>query len=1292
MIITKLWLYNYDGNENKGTEYTSNILSGNTDKDNLDDTLDTAEITLIGLNFKKEFSPTTKFIMERGTIDNGIYTVVKTYYWIVQNDTVEQPILSDDTYYNHTISLIEPGAVAQGRPCDNLSVTYKLQDVTLTGAPSYSITQKVAIDNVNATPSLNNWECRNKFEWIMPTWYDLDASGLVVSSGAGTTPSFATWNNLLFNKTLAVADVAERVVLPVPLLELKTWNSSTNVYEHRGYCSCVARVTRVPLSNLYATPEVVPVYSYTIKTGDETTTRTELYIDPLNTITDERWSQQTASYRNQLGITTNSALYNSWFTSRAIQHIHSYNPTFGLVLYVKGFNLSIAYDSKWNNSTLVNRSIRFDVYPQYQYTIEIVRRAIQITNMSASLYDGANAFEGDTYPYIESKGGFSYNVFLNNYFDDNRATGQLTDNYPIYKTSFNVYNPSTSTYKVFKSASIPNAYDLVNKALITTRNFAKQELSLSTSSVINFASNTGQAPFYVSPDLEQELKSIQIVENFYNGKNFWEMLQEVGKYIHGRPVLSFGSNDRFKIDFKRYGKTKQFKDLSTTASIYNSRFLSEYISSLDTYVTNMVQLGGTIEEYIDAKSEDGSYLVSNSNCVLKTQKPIIEIVDMEFKPKTGIHWYSLIGKLIVPDYGLIADGSNGSGFVFEQNVYKTLSVSTNDAVNKGLALYYKLGDNVIRGLTYQLPTVNSGDVQNDYTIKKIIHTIRYYVYVASGYTLETDATTLTGWLDEQINTYDFKIVYRSKDSVRTIQSRPDLRKYLLNSYYDFYPIHSQYNNQQDKLVDSEKLGNKNYGSLIRTGNSIIKKLEWNDNLNDVKHSGDLYLLNNNLYYVSKVENQYFQDHIESAVEFSKDFNRLSQIIGIPSEPRFYEISEQSLIARDIVVNCYYTLSTSATIDNLDKSTLYVTPNGIYILSLLLLAGGVYPKYAVTTFKGDINKGDEGSNLFIRTFKSVNVYAQENTLSIEWDMEDNFSAGEYVSITYFDNNNGVAISKDSAYRTANLYQYCDVFGRADLFDFSIIDDIEPDYDTTTTPTIDDIASLPKVPAAITRELEIANIDNIDLDSFCNLFTNTFYLNDSVPGQYTYESNDTKYGQNGYGITLLKDNREQLSFNFNLQLIADSDRFIFSSVLWKERKDLSWIAFSNQEISKLSVKTINSNTLLHNALSEVIKVTCLNSFSKISITIDVASSIKAYYTVDGVFDYEACASMLNSVKSIVIISGEEDYRGNYIFLFARNVSDLDPYSEISSTTLTGGADTKISSFYIKPSSKSDFSSND
>ena len=65
-IVTKIYKYSSakEANGYKGEDFSQYVLQTPENQDNLEDTLDTFNITLAGLPFRKEFAPKTGFIIE----------------------------------------------------------------------------------------------------------------------------------------------------------------------------------------------------------------------------------------------------------------------------------------------------------------------------------------------------------------------------------------------------------------------------------------------------------------------------------------------------------------------------------------------------------------------------------------------------------------------------------------------------------------------------------------------------------------------------------------------------------------------------------------------------------------------------------------------------------------------------------------------------------------------------------------------------------------------------------------------------------------------------------------------------------------------------------------------------------------------------------------------------------------------------------------------------------------------------------------------------------------------------
>jgi hypothetical protein len=1244
MIITKLYKYDstQENNNYRGEDFSKYILVGDSDTDDLTEVLDTVELTLAGLPFGEEFEPKTKFIYEKweditDLQGNKTLQLWKDWHIVVAEDVVSQPILSDNNYFNHNISFLEASAIAQGRLVDNIAITYRLKDINLDGKTTINENAKasVTLQNIEWTPTedftyylnyfANGYRNGKRFYWKFPNWYKTD------SPFYGTEQS---WKDFSYYQEIDPLIGEKKISLVVPMLEIQNGVQNTKTFEKMGYCSVNWVVEETNLANNT---------KKTIRTGTTNpceTNETENYWK-------EEWRRNTSMGKGDI---TN---YVEFSTSQAI--------VFDLAHEKKVAD----YDQEPQN-----RKIEFDAKANCLYTIKVYLKDFKKESQGL----GGTTYDNEHTAIYETKSTFDgFLIWIPSF-----SFQEVNNTYPVASISFMTYEKGSDKRVWLKSAPIENAYSLYQKGQINTQNVIKQQGTPIT--------ETEQA-FYLEQNDKQELQNTTIVENFYNQKNWWELQLEIGKYIHAIPKIRFGNNDRFVTTWQKLGLPTQYTDNSTKISIFNSKSIENYISACSSYVTNMVQLGGIVDEWVAPKSSSEDYLVYNDVAEIKTSKNIIEIVDMDIKCIKATNGIPVGDTRNLAGKGTHNESKNG--YIFEENVYSLLDIHKETLTNKGLAIYYQLGSNVIKGLNYRLPTINTGDGANDYAIKRIIGQV---------YGLSEKA-----WENIIVNNFVFHIVYRTKDSVRSNQTRPDLRKYLLNSKYDRVPQHYQFNNQTDTVVDSVKFGNNVYGKLIRTGNSTFTTTEWNTSLSQLKQAGQLYNIRGNIYYVAKAKNTYYQDHIISEITYSKDYNQLSEIIGIPSEPRFYEISEQSTIQREVPINDYIVLGTE--IKSRQNPLSFIRNNGwSYINNLLLGNETDFPKYAITVFKNDEDrkygtvKGNE--NFYKDVCHPINTYSIQNTLTLEWDMVDNFSAGEIVQPRV-----STEETTDKAYYTLQPIQYTDVYGRSDLVDFIILKELELSNS--------DIQNLPNSPITTKKTFKLVMyVDDkkadFDINNLYNEFlTDEFYevfkrlpklgetcyckcifTNDNNEYEWyrlkatDYSVNDDGYeiaiwsetgelsteeiaeiekptidsyrdnylfgnepihliGDNQHGLGLLKDNREQISINYNLQMITDSDRFVLSSYLWQPQKGELKLALLNTEINKISNDTIKETAIINTYDFE-------SSVSKIDgiITINIESALNG---ID-----------ISTAKAIAIISTREindiSVSGQRYFVMGRNIGGL------------------------------------
>lgn len=1107
MIKLMCYLYNSDNNSNgyRGENLTDYVLQGVEDTEDLTQELDTTEITLMGIPRKNSYEPSTKFIIDIMENEN----IIKTLHRVVKDDFVTQPILTDDTYFKHEISLIEPSVIAQKHTVDNIACTYKLKDVSLSTQTGFDLSQQAILTN-NA-----------KGEYITTTLYQNKA-------GAVSFGKYFAWSgNAVFLNKLS-NEIST------------TYISETEFDNNKGYI-------KLPSLEIYHGVENDVVCSYIGDASFDYTITITQYGTTIDTIKGSIISNSNLNSRdilNYLGYIGNYPnYYKDYYNTHLLENISQF--------YFTDIDNKMAYLFQYTDTTkpYPNYNIEVPVGTDYEYNIELKLKILNKTFVPEKFDDPI--IDNRQKTYLINNTPYPTWYFLEEVVSIFGATERTiynlqNDNF-IGLTYYYVYKDS-DIQQVITSGQPYSALFFIQKAIMNSA--LSRKVPFTYAGNINYFGGSEYAYFigyvynslfYIDNNYVDELAKTSVIENFYHQKNLWEILIEVGYYIHAIPEIKFGDANKLMITFNRLGETTETSGDATPIMISNFRGIDDYIAESNSYISNMVQLGGQIEEVVAPKSSSEDYLVYNDVAEIQVGRPIIELLKLEVKPKDTITLNNI-------DYP--SQYYDMTQYIYEQNVYKLLSINYKDNPNKGIAMYYNLRDNKIIGGNYQLPQVND-NVYSDYTFKKII-----YCAITGSYPVDETPKASGYWSGIQINNFTFKVTYRTQDSVRQTHTRPDIRKYLVNdfAYFHAYPQWQQFANQEDIVVDSEKYGSNMYGKLIRTGNNNYQIQEWVDTPTKLKQKGEIKKINGEIYYVSNIKNTFYVDKIESIVTYSKDYNQLSKVVGIPSEPRFYEISEQSMIKREVAINDYLLITNEGSKLNYSQPTADAVK---YLTDLTRLKDIIfgtsnvnYSKYAITTFKGDSDIGSYYTtygepSLYIDIISFINAYASGNTLTYSWKMVDNFSAGDKV----VDGGRFTKDQKETAYNSLQAVQYTDKYGKATLFDFYIVSDLNF--------TTDEIKSLPS-----------SFIDTKDTETMSGL---------DIVASNVYRSNLDTHKR---GLVLLKDSREQICFNYNLQAITSSDTFVTSPFLFQIKNSKAQIVLLDKEVNKLSSGYFNTENVIGN----------------------------------------------------------------------------------------------------------------
>lgn len=1074
-------------NGKKSKEYTDYVTAPIFLEDRLDETLDTGEIVMKSMPIasRKAFPPKTKFRIERYLKED--YTdEPKKWDMVVEHDDVEE-YEGCPEICTHRISLIEASVIAQGMHVDNIALTYELQDVDL----NYKVVKadnSVVGELFEKSDGLNN----------APAKKDKIDYEFVSSEGVSNKTYYGTF---------------------------------VNSYKYAWDNNSLNSVKRILLNH------------HAVNSSNITFDIPKLYI--YGSENDEKWSDEPLFQLNTVTKVYKVLRQNGAVISRSEKEFSDGSK----VIYSGSTSIADRDDSYCycnGGEARLRKIIDFEDCKEYRdfksmyTTFPVIAKSNYDFAQQASFYTDVlsveeltngytidyeivcsadNSFQDGMISYYKQVYDADIIIFYpasssrTGYCRTEKLTNEIANNLEV-ETTIHCFDLSTGANAPFVRKGVKySCYDLLRKALLTCDTYlldnAKEcldEMGLSANGDLVDVKSM-DFPIILSDDPQENWKSrlkiAKVYETVFEQKNLWEVLLQIGYYLHAVPYLEFAEDgsDRFILKFRQLGDTKVKPDTNNKITVFNSRNLSDYFTQYDSYVTNMFSPQNVVEEWITPKTSDSTYLVSNNTAELQTKHSITEIIEFDII-YNGIY-------------------KNALSCLFEKSIYEILTNADPSQITpaKGNSIYYTLGDSKIQGLSYVAPSVSVGDS---------LMSLKYIMQRLFG----VNANNI------KFNDIRFHIKYRTQDSARITQFRPDLHKFMKNSSYEKYPHHEQYYGQQDKIVDSERFSANLWGKLIRVGNAIYQRQEQVLNVQDEKESGDLVEIDGEPYYVTSVENECYADAIFQKVTYSKNFNQFSNIVTIPSEPRFYEVSERAKVRREVRIQEFFALSTEDTKTAKDSNKPVFMSNdwAEFLKQLIFCKDHKLPNFAYTKFMADrLRKhvrhltADEmfPSNDFKRTGENTieplesKSYADcivpllhfplHDGIIFEWDMDDNFKSGDYIDSKV----SGDANDNDSAYVSQQSLRYVDILGRADLFRFTLF------YKDKWNEE-----EIPQLPKAIVAP------------------------SDSVIGVQ---------GHDKMAIALDKDNREEISFNYQINLLhsakeGDDDFITFPNLFGRKTSDL------------------------------------------------------------------------------------------------------------------------------------------
>lgn len=368
-----------------------------------------------------------------------------------------------------------------------------------------------------------------------------------------------------------------------------------------------------------------------------------------------------------------------------------------------------------------------------------------------------------------------------------------------------------------------------------------------------------------------------------------ECLKEIGGVVHGEPRLDIAQdsdgNYYYEVSFDLYGQTDR-------AGIYAkpyiqktvSQVIDSYASCLDSNAENLVnqldKLAGVIVEpyaggYKTVRTETMYARITDANMLIQTQYPIYTIEKLECG--------------FIPGNSDLGQNIDITPYVFESSIYNTRLSSYAELYpySKAYGIMYTQGQKNLTALNFKLDDAFAPAFEN-YAIVNILRS------ATGNQALEiTDYPLLA-----------FRVTYTPFYNSRVGQTKVN--------YQDYPRAAALIYNQQSNVIESRYYGENLKGVIARLGN-VDKSITYNlARLSDIPKAGQMY---NDDYYISTVAVEYLPTYIKCTIGLSKDFNRLSQYIGISSVKRYSEVSQGQAVERNTLWKEYIVVGDISLVDD-----------------------------------------------------------------------------------------------------------------------------------------------------------------------------------------------------------------------------------------------------------------------------------------------------------------------------------------------------------------------------------------
>lgn len=646
--------------------------------------------------------------------------------------------------------------------------------------------------------------------------------------------------------------------------------------------------------------------------------------------------------------------------------------------------------------------------------------------------------------------------------------------------------------------------------------------------------------YVLDENFAQEYKNVTAPEFSFTNCTLWDALSQVGGYIHAIPrlvPLSTTDDTHYKVTFDKLGGSEQAPAMPPMIyqdSTIDSNEWCGKITSPAQNLCNTTDEGGAITEfgndYITVRTEDGNIEINGDNVVIRVPEPMQKLVKLECG--------------YIPEY---KDGKTPVGdisaYAYEDAEYSVLSSYWGTAYpySKAWALRWKQGGNIIDGLTFKQEGQTSvSEAFNNTAIVNIIN-------AKTGIGLKPIDTSNGEWYRRLA----FKVTYVPIATARVEAVKPVLTDGGETSNALVY-------NQGANVTETSFYGEKMRGAIARLGQDVEQRTY------DIKTYSQMPKVGQILdgKYIATVDAEYDITRIRITVTLAKNFNQLSQFVGLNSNYRLYDISEKQSVERHIHYAERIIVGKSAYASRYsyqsNGNTVVDTHNTI-LRYFTLMMKRTFDRGAWSADESDyvINKimcafvSFDKFNASDGVLMPVVAFPFGNSICFNISFYDNYGAG-------FQSSNDFENEKNKA--TQRLVPYTDVYGEFSKMSLFM-------SDNAWTPSFNEQKDGGKA---------------------------MLYPEGTLFSKYGFTTLEATGNLDDYALKIDKDSREQIDFSYQVHYVSDGDDIIvcpglasFNPYVSREGVILEpnkfYVIWQKQTINALNKDIVTSSSITVQELS-------------------------------------------------------------------------------------------------------------